>query len=135
MLLNSFKTNHHAQILVISGQVADVGIDLSTADAVILANQPWTKPDEDQIIARIRRPGMKANIPFVRLIAQDTIDQGIQSYIDHKYQLIKKIIYGGLLTDEQKQWLIDQEKQEKFDLNHSSIEISQEESNLSRHYL
>jgi SWI/SNF-related matrix-associated actin-dependent regulator 1 of chromatin subfamily A len=81
-------------LLAVSGGTADVGVDFSSADHVEMYNEPWTKFDKSQQIARVYRPGLENDLTVSTWRTEGTIEQGIGEYIELKYNAIQKLLKG-----------------------------------------
>lgn len=92
-------------VVFVSGQTADVGVDFSAADSVVFYNEPWSKFTKRQQLARVYRPGVKHPITSTTLIANGTIEEGINRYIAVKERAIEKLLRGIPTTDIEKQML------------------------------
>jgi SNF2 family DNA or RNA helicase/ubiquinone/menaquinone biosynthesis C-methylase UbiE len=99
-------------LLVVSGQTADVGVDFSGGESVYFYNEPWTKYDLLQQLARVYRFGLKHDMESKIFITKNTIEEGIHRYIEIKQRSIEKILKGIPLTDLEKELLEQSEKQQ-----------------------
>ncbi len=97
-------------VLFVSGQTADVGIDLSGNDHQIFINEPWTQDEKNQQIGRWFRPGLKHNIESETLLIKGSLEEWIHEYIAMKKKAINKIIHGVPITELEKHLLINAEK-------------------------
>ncbi len=111
-----FKKSSEKILLVVSGQTADVGVDFSAAEQVLMYNDPWTEYDKRQQIARAYRPGLEGDLTVTTSIAEGTIEQGISEYIELKYNAIQKLLRGVPITDIEKDLLSKAEKQNTVDV-------------------
>lgn len=109
-----FKNTNGKMLLMVSGQTADVGIDLSAADFVVFYNEPWTEYQRKQELGRVYRPGLKHDLESVTMIAAGTIEQGIHEHILRKYHAVQKLLRGIPNTEAEKNLLrrTEQDKQE-----------------------
>ncbi|MEK7088656.1 MAG: SNF2-related protein, partial [Patescibacteria group bacterium] len=112
-------------LLVVSGQTADVGVDFSAAEEVLIYNEPWTEYDKKQQIARVYRPGLKHDLTVTTFITEGTIEEGIREHIKLKYNAVQKLLKGVPITDIEKDILRKSEKQETPDIE-GDIEIAKE---------
>lgn len=72
-----FQNTDERMLLIVSGGTADVGVNFSRAQRVIMANEPWTVADKDQQIARVYRFGLQNDLTVRTLIAKGTLEEGI----------------------------------------------------------
>jgi len=102
-------------LLVVSGQTADVGVDLSGGEHVIFYNEPWTEYQKRQELARVYRPGLAQGLKSETLVAKGTIEQGIHEYIQRKYQAVEKLLRGIPITELEKELISKDEKAKEPD--------------------
>jgi superfamily II DNA/RNA helicase len=91
---HDFNHAPDTSILFVSGQVGDVGIDLTGGDAMIHYDLPWTMADYLQQIARVQRSGQVNEISHAVLLVKGSIDEGIWEYIQQKRTIVRKLIHG-----------------------------------------
>lgn len=92
-------------LLLVSGQTADVGVDFSSAQAVVHYNEPWSKYEKEQQDGRVYRPGLQDDLTSTTLISRGTIEEGIHRYIAKKYQAIEKIMRGIPVSEIEREML------------------------------
>lgn len=121
-------------VIFVSGQTADVGIDLSGADSVIEYNDPWSIYDKKQQECRIYRPGLRSDIEVLTLMSttnnpedESTIDQGIREYILAKERAIEKLLNGVPLNDIEQRLI---EKEDNIPDEGESIRTQKEVASL-----
>lgn len=103
-------------LLLVSGQTADVGVDFSAAQEVFHYNEPWSLYEKGQQRSRVYRPGLKDKLTTRTFIAEGTIEQGIHTYIESKYQAIEKLLKGIPVSEIEKEMLRQAEKQADSDV-------------------
>lgn len=64
-------------ILYMATKAGGVGLNLTAAQRVILADVSWNPVDDNQAIARAWRMGQKKPVVVYRLVANDTIEKGL----------------------------------------------------------
>lgn len=112
-------------LLAVSGQTADVGVDFSAAEYIQFYNDPWTLYDKKQQTARGYRPGLENDLTVGTSVVAGTIEEGIEEYIQLKYDAIQKVLKGIPVTDIEKKILRTAEKQKTPDIE-GSLEIAKE---------
>ncbi len=82
------------RVLIGTHQALGTGVDgLQVARNIVLLDQDWTPAKNTQAIARIRRSGQTASkINVYKIVALDTIDQVVQSALEHKQSVIDAIV-------------------------------------------
>lgn len=93
------NTSDKKMVVFISGQTADVGVDFSGGDSVIFYNEPWTKYDKLQQTARLLGDRSYEPLTSTTFIANDTIEEGINLYLEAKYKAIQKLLRGIPISD------------------------------------
>lgn len=100
-----FNNSDKKILLVVSGDTADVGVDFSAAEEVITYNEPWTKYIKRQQLGRSYREGLQHPLTSTTLIVRGSIEDGINQYIEAKYQAIEKLLRGIPITELEKELL------------------------------
>lgn len=81
-------------IFLISLKAGGVGLNLVSADSVIIYDPWWNPAVEKQAEDRIYRIGQKHKVTVYKLIAANTIEEKIQSLQETKRQLFDDIVEG-----------------------------------------
>jgi len=79
---------------LISLKAGGVGLNLTSADVVILVDLWWNPAVEEQAIARAHRMGQKNRVEVIRLITQGTIEERMIAIQDRKKDLIANVLDG-----------------------------------------
>lgn len=72
-----------------------IGINLTTADTVILYDSDWNPQADFQAIDRVHRIGQKKQVRVFRLITENTVDERIIQRAEIKARLDRMIIQNG----------------------------------------
>lgn len=88
----------HRLIIILGG----LGINLMTANIVIIYDSDWNPQNDLQAMDRAHRIGQKKQVIVYRLIAQETIDERILQRAEMKKRLDSVIIQQGRLVDQSK---------------------------------
>lgn len=97
--INSFNIAKSDKfVFIISTRAGGLGINLQTADAVIIYDSDWNPQSDIQAIDRAHRIGQKKQVKVFRLIAEKTIDERIVERAEIKLCLDKKVIQEGRLV-------------------------------------
>lgn len=108
-------------LLVVSGQTADVGVDFSPAEELVMYNEPWTEFDKRQQIARTYRPGLAHDLEVATSVVRGTIEEGIQEYVRLKFDAVQKLLKGVPITEIEKTLLKSAEKQDGPDIEGDTV--------------
>ncbi|KAF8817877.1 SWI2/SNF2 ISWI-like SANT, partial [Cardiosporidium cionae] len=88
---------------LLSTRAGGLGINLASADTVILYDSDWNPQVDLQAMDRAHRIGQKYPVNVYRLIQEGTIEELIVEKALLKLQLDSAVIQHGRLTDKQKQ--------------------------------
>jgi len=89
-------------IFMLSTRAGGLGINLYTADVVILYDSDWNPQMDLQAMDRAHRIGQKKQVRVFRLVTENTVDEKIVEKAEVKLKLDRMIIQQGKLS-EQKQ--------------------------------
>ncbi|WP_332371080.1 DEAD/DEAH box helicase [Lactococcus cremoris] len=92
-MVQAFNAGSRDAFLV-SLKAGGVGLNLTSADVVILVNLWWNPAVEEQAIARAHRMGQKNTVEVIRLITQGTIEEKIMEIQERKKDLIANVLEG-----------------------------------------
>ncbi|KAH8912067.1 RAD5-like protein [Coniochaeta sp. PMI_546] len=80
----------NTRIMLASLAVCSVGLNLVSADTVILADSWWAPAIEDQAVDRVHRLGQTRPTTVWRLIMEDTVEERVLDVQSEKRQLVTK---------------------------------------------
>lgn len=93
--VETFMNNDNVQVFAGTIGAAGVGITLTISSVCIFIDQPWTPSDREQAEDRIHRATSTSdNIQIVRLICENTIDENIDELLNHKSNILSKVLDG-----------------------------------------
>lgn len=95
-LVNDFNENKNKQVFLISLKAGGTGLNLVSADNVIIFDPWWNPSVERQAIDRAHRIGQKNSVNVYRLITRGTIEEKIV-----KLQEKKKFLFDSLVGESQ----------------------------------
>jgi SWI/SNF-related matrix-associated actin-dependent regulator 1 of chromatin subfamily A len=79
-------------LLCVGVKAGGFGIDLPAACYAYFLDLPWTPADFTQATGRLLRLGQKRNCQFIKLLAQNTIDQRMEEIIQGKADIFARTI-------------------------------------------
>ncbi len=82
-------------ILLISLQAGGVGLNLKSADMVVLFDRWWNPALEKQAIARAHRFGKETPLHVVKFLINDSIEEQIDKIISRKEELFDEYVEGA----------------------------------------
>nr|WP_318247479.1 C-terminal helicase domain-containing protein [Rossellomorea aquimaris] len=90
-LCNSYNAGER-DIFLISLKAGGTGLNLNTADTVILYDTWWNPAVEEQAADRAHRMGQKNPVQVIKLVAKGTIEEKMNELQERKRHLIESII-------------------------------------------
>ena len=91
-VIDKFNQDDSVRVFLLSLKVGGLGLNLTSADTVILYEPWWNPAVESQAIDRTHRIGQKNAVTAYKLIAQGTIEEKILELQQRKKQLIDALI-------------------------------------------
>jgi len=82
--VRQFQTDSSITVFLISLKAGGVGLNLTSADRVILLDDWWNPAVEDQAMSRAHRIGQRHNVLVLRLVCKDTVEEKILLLQDQK---------------------------------------------------
>ncbi|KAI3329220.1 P-loop containing nucleoside triphosphate hydrolase protein [Xylariaceae sp. AK1471] len=112
--LEDFKSDPDIKILIASMGTGNVGLNITSANRVIIMTPWWNYAAETQAFGRVKRHGQRKDTYLVRLFAKDTIDERIYHLQKMKEAEIKEAMKEGRkpkpLSRAEKLWLMGDRK-------------------------
>ena len=90
-VLDQFKNDPDAHVLLMSYGAGSVGLNLQFCHYVFLFDRWWNPAVEDQAINRAHRIGVNGPVTVTRMMTVDTIEQRIDQVLEEKRQLLRQI--------------------------------------------
>ena len=84
---------------LLSTRAGGLGINLATADSVVLFDSDWNPQADLQAMDRAHRIGQKKQVMVYRLVTQDTVEQKIVERAEAKLYLDALVIQQGRLVE------------------------------------
>ncbi|XP_031640675.1 chromatin-remodeling complex ATPase chain Iswi-like [Contarinia nasturtii] len=91
--------NSNIFLYLISTRAGGLGINLATADTVIIYDSDWNPQPDFQAIDRVHRIGQKKQVRVFRLVSENTVDERIVQRAEIKSRLDKMVIQQGRTVD------------------------------------
>ena len=82
--VRQFQSNNNITVFLISLKAGGFGLNLTSADRVILLDDWWNPAVEDQAMGRSHRIGQKHNVLVLRLVCKNTVEEKILQLQDQK---------------------------------------------------
>ena len=88
--MTALETDPETRILLASLAVCSVGLNLVSADTVIMADSWWAPAIEDQAVDRVHRLGQTRPCTVWRLVMEDSIEERVMDIQAEKRKLVGK---------------------------------------------
>ncbi|KAL3265822.1 hypothetical protein HHI36_010018 [Cryptolaemus montrouzieri] len=97
------EPNSKKFIFMLSTRAGGLGINLATADVVIIYDSDWNPQMDLQAMDRAHRIGQKKQVRVFRFITENTVEEKIVERAEIKLRLDKLVIQQGRLADSKAQ--------------------------------
>jgi len=91
-VIKDFTDNKNNKVFLISLKAGGVGLNLTSADSVIIFDPWWNPSTENQAIDRAHRIGQKKSVNVYKLISKDTIEEKILNLQKEKASLFDTVV-------------------------------------------
>ncbi|XP_071839888.1 lymphocyte-specific helicase-like [Apostichopus japonicus] len=93
--MTEFRTDPDSFLFLLSTRAGGLGINLTTADTVIIFDSDWNPQSDLQAMDRCHRIGQEKPVVVYRLVTAGTVDQKIVERAAAKRKLEKMVIHQG----------------------------------------
>merc|ERR1719288_211334 len=93
--------NSEKFIFMLSTRAGGLGINLYTADVVLLFDSDWNPQMDLQAMDRAHRIGQKKQVRVFRLVVENTVDEKIVEKAEIKLKLDRMVIQQGKLMEQE----------------------------------
>ncbi|MCB5278215.1 MAG: DEAD/DEAH box helicase [Candidatus Cloacimonetes bacterium] len=93
--VQDFESSKDIRLFLISLKTGGTGLNLTSADTVILYDPWWNPMVENQAIDRSHRIGQTKKVQVFRLITKATVEEKILSLQQNKIDLFNEVVEGG----------------------------------------
>lgn len=99
MLADFNKKDSDYFIFILSTRAGGLGLNLQTADTVIIFDSDWNPQMDLQAMDRAHRIGQKKEVSVFRLITINSVEETILDKANHKRDVDNKIIQAGMFNN------------------------------------
>ena len=94
-VVEAFQSHDGPPVMLVSLKAGGTGLNLTAADHVFLLDPWWNPAVEDQAADRAHRIGQDRPVFVYRLVARDTVEQGILGLQQRKRALVESALGGA----------------------------------------
>ncbi len=94
-VINNFNENTNVRAFLVSLKTGGFGLNLTSADTVIIVDPWWNPMGENQAIDRAHRIGQTKKVNVYKMITKGTIEEKILDLQNRKKELFENLIEGG----------------------------------------
>lgn len=98
-ILDSFREDPEFKIMFCNLIVGANGLNLQSANRMMLIEPYWTSSVENQAIARVARMGQERDVVVYRIVCKNTIEEAISKLADGKKEILDSYISGERRDD------------------------------------
>ena len=91
IMIDQYNTDDSMFIFILSTKAGGLGINLTAANTVILHDLDFNPHNDKQAEDRCHRVGQTRPVKIIRLISEDTIEEGIHTIAQDKLQLEREL--------------------------------------------
>jgi SWI/SNF-related matrix-associated actin-dependent regulator 1 of chromatin subfamily A len=99
-IIDEFNTNTSIGVFLISTRAGGVGINLTSADTVIIHDVDFNPQIDKQAQDRCHRVGQTKPVTVYRLVAAGTVDESVYDCASRKEALANDALSGGIESDD-----------------------------------
>ena len=100
-VVERFQNSPDCQVMLMTVKTGGVGLNLTAADMVFVAEPWWNRAAEQQAISRLHRIGQKKAVNCYYMITAGTIEEKIRKLQDQKAALVDAVISSDALDGKQ----------------------------------
>lgn len=97
-VVERFQNDAECRVMLMTLKTGGVGLNLTAADTVFVAEPWWNKSAEEQAIGRLHRIGQKSVVHSFSVITTGTIEEKIQQLQQQKSSLVASLISSDSST-------------------------------------
>lgn len=110
-IIDEFTKADSGSVLLSQIEAGGVGLNIQTANIVILCEPQWKPSTENQAISRVYRMGQTRNVIVYKLLTEESIDETMLEILGTKIKLFTAYAHDSVVSDafDQKQMILPEE--------------------------
>ena len=88
-------------VFLLSTKAGGLGINLATADTVIIYDMDWNPHNDIQALSRAHRIGQQNRVLIYRFVSRNTVEERITEVAKKKMMLTELVIHRGMGSEKQ----------------------------------
>jgi SNF2 family DNA or RNA helicase len=94
--MERFNADPKLSVFLLSARAGGLGLNLQSADTVVLFDLDWNPQNDKQAIARVHRVGQKREVRVVRLVTDSAVERHMEQRCAEKLEMEQKIMGAGM---------------------------------------
>mmetsp|Transcript_55876 Transcript_55876/g.120866 ORF Transcript_55876/g.120866 Transcript_55876/m.120866 type:complete len:773 (+) Transcript_55876:40-2358(+) len=94
--IQRFNEDQSIHVFLLSARAGCLGLNLQSADTVILFDMDWNPQNDKQAVARAHRVGQKREVRVIRLVTDSGVERHMEQRCLEKLEMEKKIMGAGM---------------------------------------
>lgn len=94
--IERFNKDPKIKVFLLSARAGGLGLNLQSADTVVLFDLDWNPQNDKQAIARAHRVGQQREVKVVRLVSDSPVERHMEARCQEKLEMEEKIMGAGM---------------------------------------
>lgn len=90
--INRFNSDPALQVFLLTTRAGGLGLNLQSADTVVLFDLDWNPQSDKQAVARVHRVGQTREVRVVRLVTDSAVERHMEARCAEKLELEQKVM-------------------------------------------
>jgi len=94
--INRFNSDPALRVFLLTTRAGGLGLNLQSADTVVLFDLDWNPQSDKQAVARVHRVGQTREVRIVRLVTDSAVERHMEARCGEKLELEQKVMGAGM---------------------------------------
>lgn len=94
--IEQFNKDPKLSVFLLSARAGGLGLNLQSADTVILFDLDWNPQNDKQAVARVHRVGQQREVRVIRLVSDTAVERHMEERCREKLEMEEKIMGAGM---------------------------------------